>query len=85
MNINSLNNSAATLISNAQQKLGTAASDIARAPVQNNEVGGTETPKPHELFKAVLSAKEAQNEHSAGVKLLQAENNTIGMLIDESV
>lgn len=85
MNINSLNNSAATLITNAQQKLNNAANDIARAPVQKNEVGGTEAQKPKDLFKAVLSAKEAEQENSAGVKLLQAEKNTIGTMIDETV
>lgn len=87
MNINPLS-SATNLITSAQQKADTAAQTIARLPMQNQEVGpGTEAFKTNDVFKPVLSLKEAEFETKAGVKLVQAEkemNDTLlGLNIDE--
>lgn len=82
MEINSLTGSAANLITNAQQKASTAAQTIASLPVQKEEVGGTKDVEASELFKPILSLKEAEQETSAGVKLLQTEKKTVGSLLD---
>lgn len=87
MSINPLS-SATNLITSAQQKADTAAQAIARLPVQNQEVGGSsEAFKANDVFKPVLSLKEAEFETKAGVKLIQAEkemNDTLlGLNIDE--
>jgi hypothetical protein len=82
MEINSLTGSATSLITNAQQKAATAAQTIATLPVQKEEVGGSGNMASSELFKPILSLKEAELETSAGVKLLQAEKKMQGSLFD---
>lgn len=83
MDINSVTTSATNLITNAHQKAATAAQTIASLPVQKNEVGGSSDVSSADLFKPVLSLKEAEQENSAGVKLLQAEKKMIGSLFDD--
>lgn len=82
MEINSLTGSASNLITNAQQKAGAAAQTIATLPVQKEEVGGSKDVAASDLFKPILSLKEAELETSAGVKLLEAEKETIGTLLN---
>ncbi|WAR44525.1 hypothetical protein [Methylomonas rapida] len=86
MNINPLS-SATNLITSAQQKADTAAQTIARMPIQDQEVGGSgEAFKANDVFKPVLSLKEAEFETSAAVKVIQADKEmqeTIGSLFDE--
>lgn len=82
MEINSVKGSAINLISSAQQKAASAAQTIATLPVQKDEVGGTKDVAPNEMFKPILSLKEAEIETSAGVKLLEADKKTIGSLLD---
>ncbi len=82
MEIKSLTNSASNLITNAQQKAGSAAQTIATLSVQKDEVGGSTDVAAGDLFKPVLSLKEAELETSAGVKLLEAEKKTVGSLLD---
>ena len=81
MNMNPLS-SATNLISSAQQKADTAAQTIARLPVQDQEVGGSEPIKSTDLFKPVLSLKEAELETSAATKVIDAQNEMIGSLLD---
>ncbi|AEF99108.1 hypothetical protein [Methylomonas methanica] len=81
MNINPLA-SATNLITSAQQKADTAAQTIARLPVQNQEVGSTESFQATDLFKPVLSLKEAELETSAATKIIQAHDKTLGSLLD---
>jgi hypothetical protein len=81
MNMNPLS-SATNLISSAQQKADTAAQTIARLPVQNQEVGGSESIKSTDLFKPVLSLKEAELETSAATKVIKAQDEMIGSLLD---
>ncbi|MDD1622228.1 MAG: hypothetical protein LUQ11_12185 [Methylococcaceae bacterium] len=82
MEINSLTGSASNLITNAQQKAGAAAQTIATLPVQKEEVGGSKDVAASDLFKPILSLKEAELETSAGVKLLEAENKMVGSVLD---
>ena len=84
MNMNPLS-SATNLITAAQQKAGDAAQTIARLPVQNQDVGNTETFKSTDLFKPVLSLKEAELETSAATKVIKAQNEMIGSLLDIKV
>lgn len=81
MNI-SPDSSAIQLFNNAQQKSNDAAMQIAKAPIQNNEVGSPDF-SPKDILKPILSLKEAEFETSAGVKLLNAEKEMLGSLIDE--
>ncbi|QPK62067.1 hypothetical protein IVG45_14515 [Methylomonas sp. LL1] len=81
MNINPLS-SATNLISSAQQKAGNAAQTIASIPVQSQEVGGNEAFKSTDLFKPVLSLKEAEFETSAATKVIKAQNEMLGSLLD---
>ncbi|MCF7969775.1 MAG: hypothetical protein K9L22_01245 [Methylococcaceae bacterium] len=81
MNI-SPDNSAIQLFNDAQQKSNNAAMQIAKSPIQNNEVGSSEF-NPKDIIKPILSLKEAEFETSAGVKLLNAEKEMLGSLIDE--
>ena len=68
MNINPLS-SATNLITSAQQKADTAAQTIARMPIQDQEVGGSdEAFKANDVFKPVLSLKEAEFETSTPSK-----------------
>lgn len=85
MEINSLTGSATSLITNAQQKAGAAAQTIATLPVQKDEVGGSRDVAANDLFKPILSLKEAELETSAGVKLLEAEKKMVGSLFDATV
>ncbi|MCQ8106428.1 hypothetical protein NP590_20185 [Methylomonas sp. SURF-2] len=84
MNINPLS-SATNLISNAQQKADNAAQTIARLPVQSQEVGGSEPIQAADLFKPVLSLKEAELETSAAAKIIQAHDKMLGSLLDVKV
>lgn len=84
MNINSLS-SATSLITNAQQKAATAAQTIASLPVQKQEVGGGEPFNSADLFKPVLSLKEAELEAKAGVKVVQAQEQMLGSILDIKV
>lgn len=80
MNI-SLSASAVNIINNAQHKSADAAQVIAKLPIQNSEVGSSEF-NSSEIIKPVLSLKEAELETSAAVKLLQADKETLGSLLD---
>lgn len=74
--------SATNLISNAQHKANTAAQTIANLPVQAQEVGGSKDVGSADLFKPVLSLKEAELETSAGVKVIKAHEKMLGSIID---
>ncbi len=80
MNI-TLNTSAVNLLHTAQNKSADAAQVIAKLPIQSNEVGSSEF-NANDIIKPVLSLKEAELQTSAAVKLLQADNKTIGSLLD---
>lgn len=82
MAINSVTNSATSLITNAQHKAATAAQTIATLPVQKDEVGGSKDVGSNDLFKPILSLKESEMETAAGVKLLEAEKKMQGSLLD---
>ncbi|WP_305908737.1 hypothetical protein Q9L42_009200 [Methylomarinum sp. Ch1-1] len=84
MNINPAT-SALNLISHSQQKANEAAHTIATLPVQKEEVGGADDFASDELFKPVLSLKEAEQESQAAVKLLQTDQKMQQSLIDEFV
>ncbi|MDO9049335.1 MAG: hypothetical protein Q7U66_16575 [Methylobacter sp.] len=73
--------SAVNLISTAQHKSADAAQVIAKLPIQNDEVGSSEFISS-DIIKPVLSLKEAELETSAAVKLLEADKETIGSLLD---
>ena len=73
--------SAVNIINNAQHKSADAAQTIARLPIQDNEVGSSEF-KSEDIIKPVLSLKGAELETSAAVKLLQADKETIGSLLN---
>ncbi|ATG88925.1 hypothetical protein [Methylomonas koyamae] len=75
-------NSATSLISQAQQKASSAAQTIASLPVQEQEVGGSKDIGSAELFKPVLSLKEAELETSAGVKIIKAHEKMLGSILD---
>lgn len=82
MEINSLTNSATSLITSAQQKAASAAQTIATLPVQKDEVGGSRDYGSQELFKPILSLKESEMETKAGVKLLETDKKIRGALLD---
>ena len=82
MQVSSLTGSATSIITNAQQKANTAAQTIANLSVQSNEVGGSKDIPAGDLFKPILSLKEAEQENSAGVKLFKAQNKMLGSLLD---
>ena len=82
--INTLNTSATNLITSAQHKAADAAHTIARLPITQDEVGSSEFDSSN-LVKPVLSLKEAEHETSAAVKILQAEQETVGSLFDATV
>ncbi|MDO9141037.1 MAG: hypothetical protein Q7U38_12010 [Methylobacter sp.] len=73
--------SAVNLINVTQNKSADAAQVIAKLPMQNNEVGSSEF-NSGDIIKPVLSLKEAELETSAAVKLLQADKESIGSLLD---
>jgi hypothetical protein len=82
MQVNSLTGSATGLISNAQHKAATAAQTIATLSEQSGEVGSSQNTATNDIFKPILSLKEAELETSAGVKLLQQQNKAIGSIIN---
>jgi hypothetical protein len=82
MQVNSLTGIATNTIIQAQQKATSAAQTIANLPVQNNEVGGSKDISSADTFKPIVSLKEAEQENTAGVKLLQVEKKTTGALLD---
>ncbi len=84
MLINSTTGSAAGIINQAQQKANTAAQTIANLSVQNEEVGGSKNIAASDMFKPILSLKEAEQQTYAGIKLLKAQNQNIGTLLDIS-
>ncbi|MFI3186513.1 MAG: hypothetical protein QX198_11095 [Methylococcaceae bacterium] len=73
--------SAVSLINTAQSKSADAAQMIAKLPIQANEVGSSEF-NANDIIKPILSLKEAELETSAAVKLLQADKETVGSLLD---
>ncbi|MBE0471557.1 MAG: hypothetical protein IBX55_18855 [Methyloprofundus sp.] len=81
MNI-SPDSSAIQLFNSAQQKSTDAAVQIAKTPIQSNEVGSANFSQ-QDILKPILSLKEAELETSVGVKLLNAEQEMLGTLIDE--
>ncbi len=81
MNI-SPDSSAIQLFSSAQQKSNDAAIQIAKSSIQSNETGSFNF-NQQDIIKPILSLKEAEFETSAGVKLLNAEKNMLGSLINE--
>lgn len=74
---------ALNLIANAQYKADTAAHKIATLPVRQDEVGASSEIKSGDLFKPILSLKEAAQENAAGIKLVKAEKEAIGSLFDD--
>ncbi len=72
---------AINLINTAQHKSADAAQVIAKLPIQNNEVGSSEF-NQNDIIKPVLSLKESELETSAAVKLLEADKETIGSLLN---
>jgi hypothetical protein len=79
--ITSTISSAASLITNAQYNASNAAQTIAKLPMEKNEVGSTEFNSSN-LINPILSLKEAEIETSAGVKLLETNQKTLGSLFD---
>ncbi|TAK63131.1 hypothetical protein [Methylobacter sp.] len=73
--------SAVNLINTAQHRSADAAQVIAELPIQKDEVGSSEF-RSSDITKPVLSLKESELETSAAVKLLQADKETIGSLLD---
>lgn len=82
MQVNSLTGSAVNILTNAQQKANTAAQTIANLSVQNEEVGGTQNVAANDMFKPILSLKEAEHDTYAGIKLLKAQKNTVGSILN---
>lgn len=80
MNI-SPTSSAVNLINTAQHRAAGAAQEIAKLPIQKDEVGSPEF-NSGDITKPVISLKESELETSAAVKLLQADKETIGSLLD---
>lgn len=81
MNVNAFT-SATNLITSAQNKASEAAQTIARLPVQNQEVGGSGEYQSGDLFKPILSLKEAEFETSAATKVIKAQDEMLGSLLD---
>ena len=77
--------SATNLINSAQQKAENAAQTIARLPVQDQEVGTSEPVKSNDLFKPVLSLKEAEFETKAATKIIEADKEMIDSLLGNNV
>ncbi len=80
MNI-SLSTSAVNLINTAQHRSANAGKEIAELPIQKNEVGSSEF-NSKDVIKPLLSLKAAELETSAAAKLINADNKTLGSLID---
>ncbi len=76
--------SAIQLINTSMQKATTAAEDISKASKQSNEVGSS-TFEQQDILKPILSLTEAELETSAAVKLLDADTNMLGSLLDIKV
>lgn len=73
--------SAANLLNTAQHKSADATEVIAKLPIQNDEVGSLEF-RSSDIIKPILSLKEAEQETSAAVRLLEADKKTVGSLLD---
>lgn len=82
MQITSPFGTASNIINQAQTKLNNAAQTIANLSVQNEEVGGSQDVSASDMFKPILSLKEAEQETYAGIKLLKAQNQNIGALLN---
>ena len=82
MQVNSLTTSATSTIINSQQKAEAAAQTIANLSIQNNEVGGSKNVGSGDLFKPIVSLKEAEQETYVGVTLLKAQKNMLGSIIN---
>jgi len=80
MNI-SLSSSANTLINNAQHKAADAAQKIATLPMQKDEIGSSEY-NAADAIKPILSLKEAEFETAAAAKLLIADKEKLGSILD---
>ncbi len=81
MNVNSAASSALNLINSSQHRAENVAQEIASASIKNDEVGGSEV-KADDLFKPIISLKEAELEAKAGAKILQTERESIGAILD---
>lgn len=81
MLISSSMGSATNTISNAQQKATNAAQDIANLSVQKDEVGGSNNVATSNLFKPVLSMKEAEQQTYAGIKQANSQKSMIGSIL----
>ena len=79
MEVSSLTGSATSIITNAQQKANSAAQTIANLPFKTEKSGGSRNVASSDLFKPILSLKEAEQETSAGVKVLSAADNMLGL------
>jgi hypothetical protein len=73
--------SAVNLINTARHNSADAAQVIAELPIQNDEVGSSEF-NSNDIIKPLLSLKEAELQTSAAVKLLKADKETIGSLLN---
>lgn len=80
MNV-SLTGSALNVLTSSQSKVTNAASEIASMSIQSDEVGSRNFNNT-DLIKPVMSLHETELQNSAGVKLLQAENETLGALLN---
>lgn len=85
MQISSLTGSASNIISHAQQKASNAAQEIANLSTQDSEVGGSKNVAANDLFKPVLSMKEAEQQTYAGIKMLNDQKNMLGSIISVKV
>jgi len=78
------NNSAAQQINSAHHKAHNAADTIAKTVMSTDETGSKNINNT-DIIKPITSLKEAELETSAAVKVLKAENDTIGSLLDVNV
>ena len=76
--------SAIQLINTSMQKATTAAEDNSKASIQSNEVGSSNFAQ-QDILKPILSLTEAEFETSAATKLLEADKNMLGSLLDIKV
>ncbi|MEY4719225.1 MAG: hypothetical protein RL563_1843 [Pseudomonadota bacterium] len=83
MNINAVNNSATTLITQAQARSASAAQDLASMSVQKDEVGGTQSVSRTDPLQPILALKGAEQEAAMGAKMIDVEEKTIGRFIDD--
>ncbi len=68
--------SALTGLYRARQGMRTAASEIARAPVKNDQ-------RPVDLNRSLIALKQHETAARANIKTLQTAFDTVGTLLDE--